>query len=1055
MNRIKRMFITLFTFLLILSTPITVLADNADGGGSAMADKSNAGGASSSKSGFRIYVVDKNGSLKSEVVDLVYKEPFADLKMLTNRFNNGTTKESNIYIMDDGMPQPFIFNNSFEGNGQAVKSWMRSYNESGEQNICALIYNYLGAEVLDLFKGEDEYFLCCESVAWHAVYTGHEAINNSGITFYGTFYNWMQLYAQLGLSDGGFTRNLDNNVLGRCMILAFDEPNLNLSFPNSTGFIDYNNLGNQGFGIQLYSNKESDNAEQSTYDEAKGDTPAAAPDESKGYTKIVKNYREKVNGVYVDRGCFLKESVSNQIIIENEQSYKVVSWKTSSTASNTIDSIKWNIPGKVTKQGTSTDSVELNTSTEKALYVLLEKSSTTVDEVFDGDYKIGESQISRKISLSTTDKGEALLSGHSFKYNFGSLEGTCGGHSYTCTSAECSNKNFGTCNCNPCKSDCKTDHNGKEDGEGHRYTHTVACASNGWTCGGHTKYCTTWSLDDKEWKLSIKNNKSNDFKFNLGLGDSVSSNSKTRDSITSGSTNETFNYDVVVHRGKDKLSLAAWKNRNASIEALSSFNATNSKTPTRKLSDYSESINFEFEDNSSDLKTSSKGNEGCTVSDTAALDNEYSGTIDLLYSTYAGKQSLIINNSINNSDMLTIGSVGNNVLSGRMVPSGLTFSFHPYIQMQYDTIDSSNNLIYVLGEYKRSINANDYSEIIWRKSDKPNLTLESTQWSIHATPFADLGEHEVLIPGGATMSVGIKKDDRQIVTVRTYQTILSGAGREQVEQTGGSVTGYNEETALQYHNEYAQSVVKGLEGIGIIQYENKNYEDDAFDGIKVYTGADISRLDNGSSKASDESKYYFKLNSNGADSGLLDVKMGTTTTQYFTFSSDVSGNILMNGQIILTKDQGIESLSGVAKNIDSRTMVVTKLVDALERDKGNDISAGWVSDGHWYNEAFDGITVAVSTTQIQTGFIQNSLRSTVIDPKLNTKAYGQTKLFRDNNNKPSYNSAAYKIENISNVYNEENVIGEFKGYPVKMDKLDMLYYSRTFYLSNISVQDLH
>lgn len=1028
MNKLKYIITLVITLILFISLPTSVYADNAGGGGSGAVDGSNIGGASQDKSGFRMYVVDENGVLQSKVIDLVYKQPQADIAGNTTRLGNGTVNiPSDVYIMPTDMPRPFIYNGGFVGNGITVREWMRSRGDNGAQHIVNLIHEYMGENVESLFAGTtDSYYLILEDICWHNIYTTEDASSNSGVCFYGTFYNWMQFYAANGMANGGFTRTLDNNVLGRCLVLQNDQTNFNLVRPTSTGSLDLNVVGNQGFGMQIYWNLEILNDAQTTFDENCGDTPDKAPDESNGATNIVKNYRlKKSDGTYTDEGCFLKSNTSNTIKIEDEVSYKVVGWKTSNKSTYPINSVSWNVPGTISQQGTSSQTVTLNNSTEKTLYVLLEKSEEAIVEEFDGDYKLGESQITRRISLGTTDKGENILQGHKFKWLYGALNGQCGGHTH-----------YNTCNCT------------LDEGE--------SCTAN----HSYTTYCN-WTLDDNSFTVAIKNDKFTNYPKNIAAtsawSDNVTGNgSATRTGLNAGNFEKEFGYNVVLHRGSDALSIAEWKNTNSALDSLDNFNTVNSKNASRKKNDYTESVNFNFVDNSSDKNTSSDGDEGCEHTDTARLDSGLSKDVSILYETYSGKENTITNTRVDNSPMMIIGSTGNQVRSGKMVSSGLQFSFHPYVQMRYDTIDSTNNLVYVLGEYKRTIQPNDYAEISWEKTQSPNLELHSNQWSIHNQAATDKGVGNVL-PGGATLTLGIKKQSRQIVTVTTYQTILDGDGRTQVEKTSASIDGYTKDTALQYHELFVQSVANGLDNLSVAQYQNTDDMADPFEGLRVFNESDISELNNGNSISSAEDKYYFKSNTddNGTNEGDLDVKIGNANTVYYTFSSDASGNILMNGTVILTKNQGVQSLSGIASQINARTLVVSKLVDALERNAGNDSGATWVSDGKWYNEIFDGITVAVSATQIETGFVTPGERMTVQDPKLNTKSSGTASLFKDANGNPSYNVCAFKMNDFSHEYGAENTIGLFKDTEVKMMNMDMLYYSRSWYISNLTTQELH
>ncbi|MBQ6887687.1 MAG: hypothetical protein IJN54_09270, partial [Lachnospiraceae bacterium] len=305
--------------------PITTYADgdNAGGEGEGGGSAEDSGGASEGKCGFRMYVVDYNGNLKSKVIDLVYASPSYDRADTTTRIGGGSATER--WQMPPDMPRPYFHSGTFIGNGQAVKQWMRSMNGE-DQNIALLIYKYLGPEVLDLFKDQSEECYCVlEPIAWHSIYTGNSATTNTGYCYYGTFYNWMQAYSQMGLPDGGYTKQLDNNVLARCLELEYDQPNLGLSFPVTGDLVTMANLGNQGFGIQLYSNLDQSGTH--TWDYIMGDTPAPAP-QSNGQMNIVKNYRTEIApGEYSDDGCFTRELTEATIMIEDEETYSVKAWK--------------------------------------------------------------------------------------------------------------------------------------------------------------------------------------------------------------------------------------------------------------------------------------------------------------------------------------------------------------------------------------------------------------------------------------------------------------------------------------------------------------------------------------------------------------------------------------------------------------------------------------------------------------------------------------------------------------------------------------------------------
>jgi hypothetical protein len=269
------------------------------------------------------------------------------------------------------------------------------------------------------------------------------------------------------------------------------------------------------------------NGGQTTCDEPSIPSEHKAPDESTGTYTIVKNYREKVtkNGVTTmkDNGCYIKTGVAGNITIEDEDTYKVVGWKISTktaTESSTISSTDWEkaVPSVVTKSGSSTDTVNL-TGSEKTLYVLLEKKSSTTP--IKTDYIVKQSQITRNIDLDITDKGTSLLASKTFIWNYGSLEGGCSGHEGDPTYDNCS-KN----------------------------------------CPGHssTDYCESWSVTDDSLNLFIKNSNKGTAAVKTILGEDLvqSAKSTSRSGTGAGSVSLQFKYNMVVHRGDDKLTVAQW-----------------------------------------------------------------------------------------------------------------------------------------------------------------------------------------------------------------------------------------------------------------------------------------------------------------------------------------------------------------------------------------------------------------------------------------------------------------------------------------------------------------
>lgn len=186
-----------------------------------------------------------------------------------------------------------------------------------------------------------------------------------------------------------------------------------------------------------------------------------APIESEGTTTIIKSYRIRntETNTLTDRGTNTRSNLSNQILIEDEDDYKVIAWKTSTENITNLAnfSVTWesSVPGIIGEQGDTITQVTLP-STHKYIYVLLEKSDNPDNSDEHTNYTIPQSSITRHIYLSQPDKRLDMpkIEAHTFTWYIPSFtEGSCK-HTYTCNSSDCSSKSYGICNCNQCKSDC-------------------------------------------------------------------------------------------------------------------------------------------------------------------------------------------------------------------------------------------------------------------------------------------------------------------------------------------------------------------------------------------------------------------------------------------------------------------------------------------------------------------------------------------------------------------------------------------------------------------------
>lgn len=1051
-NIIQR--IIIFILVIILALPLSTnlaYADgyNGTGGGAGGASGSASGGASENKTGYRLYVVDTNGNIVSDVVDLVTNSTIScDKNYRNTRIGNGTASSS-LRTMPAGMPKPYYYSgSSFKGNGTALREWAVANNESGHQNIITLIENELGLNVANYFDKsitKETYYCILEPITWHDIFSNKPNSVNMGRSAYGTFYNWMQLYDTLGLTKT-FTSSIDNDVLGNCMILQRNELGLKAPASSSDNF-SLANIDGLGYGIHIYSNDDLGNNtdDQTTCDESKSN-PHKAPDESEGNYIIVKNYVTNEDGTYTDDGCFSKTEVSNKIKIENESEttgYKVKSWKVTDSTSQQVTSVNngalvWesNVPGSVKKSGSSTSIVNVEELGGKTVYLLLEKKKETPPQTENGDFEISQASLTKRVRFSESSTTN-VFNNHSFKWTSAAFSLTsCSGHSYT-------------------------------DGCGN-----MTNPSNGSTyCGGHTDYCSNFKFLDDSVTVSVKNESVSEASKilvqtsgweNVVQNTSASSLSKYwhtfNRTLTSASTLSRYGWDYVcvLWRGEDNLTVAQWKNDESTNNLMGSigFKVANAPQGIRKTSDFINTFAAKFsEDIGANREVSTKYGAGTASPHSNQIctqTRDYSFKDDTALSLSNIKVNVKVYSGQSNRDN------SNGELKKNQAEAG-SITFYPYIKMKYDTYNipyASNysQTAYVLGKYARTLNLRNGVTVRFESEDNGNtLEVQSNQWSTHTSLikninslFGTTDNAYKVIPGGATLNIKNRDDAKsKDVKVITYQCILEGDGKTQVDYTGSVSGDFTEATANSNHDATVSEVVDALKNLKLELYGNKDAKKEPFSGENITK----SKTFNGKSISSD-SKY----NWNDFNDLYINVEEGNTSKEKYVFSTDTEGNIRMNGTTILTKGQGIENIiNRTAKVINDKTDVVTQLVKSLERNTGDDASAIWsMTDKRWYNEAFDGVTVLVSTTTINTGLWDPMERSTVFDPKLTPKNTGKSDMGT------SFYVFQMRTASSSDTYSgEANRLGSFMGVNVFSNvDLTELYKTDKFFSSSITTQDL-
>lgn len=1057
-KKLTRIISFILAIMIIITFPFTAYADNESGNGTGDAGSSGthiiAGGAASYKSAYLIYIVDGNGSLLTPVVEAEIdgcKSVPLDANFSYEKSKFGNQSPSRFKIIS-GVPT--TFSSSGDGNGAVLKNKLLedtgNRDENGNKILRAvrIVESYFGSDMANKFinSNKDQY-LIFEGVYWFTMNEG----NLKGQTIVATASGWAKAQQENGYPQNGtkvFSR-YTNNIFANCM--KFEVPQLGLN-PCPSGKQTNDVIMSSASGIiSVWNNevnKDVKGGDQTTYDESKGDTPAPPADESDGACTIVKNYRYSNDGgnTYIDAGCYNITNIANKIIVENEQSYKVVGWKISNQTSTNINSVTWegSIPGKVTQTGTTEKTVQLS-NTEKCLYVLLEKTSGSSGGT--GDFEISQASLTKRVRFSESSKTNGFNS-HSFGWTSGAFSlSSCSGHSYTDGCGNMTNHSQ-----DKKKADGTTDHSGDTT-----------------YCGGHTDYCSNFKLLDNIISVSLKNqNVSTAPKImvqkhgwqNVVQDTSASSLAeywhKFRRPSNGADTpsRSGWDYVCVLWRGEDDLTVAQWKNDESTNNLMREigFKVANTLQGTRKTSDFVNTFTAKFigayQDNSTEYGASTASphsNKVCkqTMNYSFRSDTALSlSNIKVLVKVYSGQSNRDNSNEALKKNQAEVGSI----------------TFYPYIKMRYDKYTSSyenvkSQTAYVLGKYTRTLNLRNAVTVKFETEDDGNtLEVQSNQWSTHTSLmkninslFGTTDNAYKVIPGGATLNIKNRDDAKsKDVKVITYQCILEGDGKTQVDYTGSVSGDFTEATADANHKSTVNSVVESLKQLRLELFGNKSARKEPFSGENITK----SKKFNGKSISSD-SKY----NWDDFNDLYINVAEGNTSKEKYVFSADAEGNIRMDGEVIVTKGQGAESINNrTAKTINDKTQVVTQLVKALERNTGSDNSTTWSSaDGKWYNEAFDGVTVLVSTTTINTGLWDPMERSTVFDPKLTPSQSSKESIGN------SFYSFQMRTAAYSDLYEgEANRVGNFMGVNV-YSNVDLIELFKTdkWFSSNITTQDLN
>lgn len=1053
-------------------------------------------------SGYRLYIIDNATGFISEsmtetdgikVIDLVFGDvPTSDI----------TIKEGTRYpyygdydvayrrvrcndIVDNlrSMPRPIV-GPGIIPNGIGFKAWMISTNSAtGKANGLDLISDLFGEDTLKKFI-ENDMSLVVETIVWGEEpymdenwVTGEKLWVASGKWLYGTVYDWANWFSLKGwdfdtLDSSGAVQYLSPIYgAGACNSLVLSD-----TVGSMEGWVQYGNKKlvipknvdgtiksvfeaiNYGYGIHIYSAEDialdiDNKASINTYDDALGTKIGKSPLPTKlRNIIIVKRYEtvDKEGNTLDIEGTYIRFRNPVNIIVNDETDktgYTVRDIKISSDKNynKLINMIRYkelpvdenpmligsswsDLTVGCTSFGVTTlNDTVINNISGKVLYVLLvkqeeeEETTEPEPESESSDIIVSESYIQKRADVSEIEDLE-------IEYSASEFEAKCGGHvAEEKTTVE------------GCDGHGKSSYEewGKPSNvewKGDVWFHVPADKS------GHTVERVTKTTDYDKWgkfsdnEISVKTKLTDtgvpsasliiDYVFNskektLDRTADEKPNDKnkvSKDELVYGDMTMTV---VASRESVDPVSITP----NLSAVANRGSNGSVVKETSVTITDNSDDLDMKY-------VPTDKVDSGCSdITVTYSSEGDKEVDFDVTIKTYGGKSKVSTQTSgsykASNTDLITTSFIQVDGTSVRLIP---------WVQMQYDTMDSVRNTILIPSAYERTMQVQDFASVYYAKTSENNIQLESSQWSTHAGAKGtniDPEQKGYVLPGGAIIDIVTNNGNNEIISVETCQMVLENCPQLSVS------TDKTYALARTNHSGLVADVEEQLSKLKIAQYVN---------GEKVEAGGEFNGL-----TLNTDSKYYLRdSGSEASQLNGLDVLEGNTTEVEYVFSTDCNGNLLMNGSVILRKNQTVKDLTdSVAKEINNKTNVISYLLSAVERNTGNDVDALWsvgsnsVADGKWYNEQVSEIKVLKSVTRIQVGFIDVPVRGCVVDPKLCPIKTGVSDMWTQSY-ESYFKSDATGVQNVTFEGKTLNLVGKFSN----------LYRSNNFYIPDVNVQDL-
>lgn len=370
---------------------VDVIGSHGSGGNSKIVN-----GISYARTGYLCYMLTETGGNVPRAGAILLKcqgyNEIPGASIICTSKKGGFVKNS----FDGTAPWPYTpFNENKTTNQAQIKAWMMEEDGNGIPNASNVVSKYWGTEVAQKFSS-NEYILVIETVL-HFQYSVSTGGANKAPQF--NYYQVkvmlqnkypniatnipdsmiMQVMDDLNAkldeyykSSGAGFQTVGSPIVGTCtdclnyfdaVVSQYTSKNYFSSYLNSiapfaeritkggagekAGFIPWtasssgkltnDEVRTYGVAMMVITAKRDG---QTTCDEPLQPTPHPAPLESQGKTQIVKNYRTLLpDNTYTEDGCHTRTNVSNKIIIEEEEEYKVVGWVTTNATTHPIDSI--------------------------------------------------------------------------------------------------------------------------------------------------------------------------------------------------------------------------------------------------------------------------------------------------------------------------------------------------------------------------------------------------------------------------------------------------------------------------------------------------------------------------------------------------------------------------------------------------------------------------------------------------------------------------------------------------------------------------------------------